>query len=151
VTWPAGSVQFELGTVASKWLDRITHPPSRLEKLGVKPEWRASAISDIDRAFLKALARAVTHLSVGRVSKNCDAISLGATKMSELVRLDRLKSALKPNGAVWVIRPKGRPEITEQAVMAAGKAAGLVDIKVVGFSPTHTAEKFVIPVKDRGR
>ena len=30
--------------------------------------------------------------------------------------------------------------------MAAGKAAGLVDVKVVGFSPTHTAEKFVIPV-----
>lgn len=33
--------------------------------------------------------------------------------------------------------------------MAAGKAAGLVDVKVVSFSPTHTAEKFVIPVKDR--
>ena len=29
--------------------------------------------------------------------------------------------------------------------MAAGKQAGLVDVKVVSFSPTHTAEKFVIP------
>ena len=37
--------------------------------------------------------------------------------------------------------------------MAAGKAAGLVDVKVVAFSATHTAEKFVIPVakrRDRG-
>jgi hypothetical protein len=50
---------------------------------------------------------------------------------------------------VWVIRPKGRPDISERAVMAAGKAAGLVDVKVVSFSPTHTAEKFVIPVKAR--
>ena len=33
--------------------------------------------------------------------------------------------------------------------MAAGKAAGLVDVKVVGFSATHTAEKFVIPVPAR--
>jgi glycerate-2-kinase len=30
-------------------------------------------------------------------------------------------------------------------LLAAGKAAGLVDVKVVGFSTTHTAEKFVIP------
>ena len=61
-----------------------------------------------------------------------------------------LDLSLKPNGALWVIRPKGRPEISERAVMAAGKAAGLVDVKVVGFSPTHTAEKFVIPVSGRG-
>jgi hypothetical protein len=47
------------------------------------------------------------------------------------------------------VRPKGRPEIGEAAVMAAGKAAGLVDVKVVSFSVTHTAEKFVIPAKDR--
>ena len=56
---------------------------------------------------------------------------------------------LKANGALWVIRPKGRPEIPESAVMAAGKAAGLVDVKVVSFSPTHTAEKFVIPISKR--
>jgi len=60
-----------------------------------------------------------------------------------------LKCSLKPNGALWVIRPKGRPEISERAVMDAGKAAGLVDVKVVSFSPTHTAEKFVIPIAKR--
>ena len=27
---------FELGRAASKWADRITNPPSRLDKLGVK-------------------------------------------------------------------------------------------------------------------
>jgi hypothetical protein len=48
-----------------------------------------------------------------------------------------------------VIRPKGRPEISERSVMAAGKAAGLVDVKVVAFSSTHTAEKFMIPVANR--
>lgn len=58
--------------------------------------------------------------------------------------------ASRVSGVVWVIRLKGRPEVSERAVMAAGKAAGLVDVKVVGLSPTHTARKFVIPVSQRG-
>jgi hypothetical protein len=91
----------------------------------------------------------VATLSIGRVVKGSDAIFLEATKATELVRLEKLKGSLKPNGAIWIIRPKGKPEISEQATMAAGKAAGLVDVKVIGFSPTHTAEKFVIPVRAR--
>lgn len=33
--------------------------------------------------------------------------------------------------------------------MAAARAAGLVDVKVVRFSGTHTAEKLVIPLIKR--
>ena len=66
-----------------------------------------------------------------------------------LDRLRALKRSLKPNGALWVIRPKGSAAISESEVMAAGKKAGLVDVKVVSFSETHTAEKFVIPTRDR--
>ena len=50
-----------------------------------------------------------------------------------------------------MIRPKGVKTITEADTMAAGKAAGLVDVKVVKFSETHTAEKFVIRVSERKR
>jgi hypothetical protein len=49
------------------------------------------------------------------------------------------------------VRPKGSKAITEAETMAAGKRAGLVDVKVVSFSETHTAEKFVIPVAARPR
>jgi hypothetical protein len=35
--------------------------------------------------------------------------------------------------------------------MAAGKDAGLVDVKVVKFSETQTAEKLVIPKAQRSR
>ncbi len=48
-----------------------------------------------------------------------------------------------------MIRPKGTPEIKDVDVIAAGKAAGLVDGKVASFSATHTAEKLVIPVGKR--
>jgi hypothetical protein len=151
VTFPDGTASFDLGGAAPKWAEKIQHPPSRLQKIGVKPEWRASAIGVTDAAFLRELEDTVAHLSIGRVVKDCDAIFLGVTKEAELTRLEKLKASLTPNGAVWIIRPKGRPEISERATMAAGKAAGLVDVKVVAFSPTHTAEKFVIPVSQRAR
>ncbi|HEY7283954.1 MAG TPA: hypothetical protein VH497_00830 [Vicinamibacterales bacterium] len=149
VTSPDGTATLDLGTAAEKWADKIRNPPSRLQKIGVKPEWLVSVLGVEDAGFLQELRGAVSKISVGRVVKNCDAIFVGATKTAQLSRLKTLKSSLKANGALWVIRPKGRPEITESAVMAAGKAAGLVDVKVVGFSPTHTAEKFVIPISKR--
>jgi len=149
VTFPEGVASFDVGGAAEKWADKILHPPSRLQKIGVKAEWRVSAIAVSDIAFLKEIEEAVGELSIGRVLKSSDAIFFGVTKEAELARLEKLKGSLKPNGALWIIRPKGRPEISERATMAAGKAAGLVDVKVVGFSATHTAEKFVIPVAKR--
>jgi hypothetical protein len=149
VTFPEGSASFELGSEAGRWAEKIQHPPSRLDKIGARPEWRASAIGVDDEGFLEELEDAVAHLSIGRVAKDSDAIFFGVNKEAELARLEKLKASLKPNGALWIIRPKGRPEISERATMAAGKAAGLVDVKVVAFSETHTAEKFVIPVSAR--
>lgn len=149
VTFPGGTASFDLGAAAPKWADKIQHPPSRLKKIGAASGWRVSALGVTDEAFLKELEAEVAHLSIGRVVKGSDAIFLEATKAAELARLEKLKLSLKPNGAIWIIRPKGRPEISEQATMAAGKAAGLVDVKVVGFSATHTAEKYVIPVAQR--
>jgi hypothetical protein len=150
VTFPDGAASFDLGPAASKWAEKIQHPPSRLDKLGVRPDWKACAVGVDDAAFLKELKGAVAELAVGRVLADRDAIFFGATEASALRRLAALKTLMKPNGALWVIRPKGRPEISETAVMAAGSAAGLVDVKVVRFSSTHTAEKFVIPLSKRG-
>jgi len=149
VTFAEGTASFDLGAAAPKWADKILHPPSRLQKIGVKPGWRASAIGVTDTAFLKELEAGIALLSIGRALKGSDAIFYGVSREAELSRLEKLKASLKPDGALWIIRPKGRPEISQGATMAAGKAAGLVDVKVVGFSPTHTAEKFVIPVRLR--
>lgn len=150
VTFAGGTASFALGDAASKWVEKIRNPPSRLQKIGVKPEWSACAIGVDDAAFLKELGGACARLSIGHVGKGCDAIFFGVTREGDLSRLGKLKRSLKPNGALWIIRPKGRSEISERATMAAGKAAGLVDVKVVGFSATHTAEKFVIPLSARG-
>jgi len=130
--------------------DRFKHR-TRLEKIGVKPEWRASVVAVGDPEFIRELRGAAAEVAVGRALDGSDAIFFGAIDAKELVRLAALKRSLKPNGALWVIRPKGRPEISERAVIAAGKAAGLVDVKVISFSDTHTGEKFVIPLAQRKR
>lgn len=42
------------------------------------------------------------------------------------------------------------PTIPERFIMAAGKKAGLIDIKVCAVDDTWSGLKFVIPVGDRG-
>jgi hypothetical protein len=56
---------------------------------------------------------------------------------------------MKGATALWIVYPKGQKSITESDVIAAGRKKGLKDIKVVGFSSTHTALKFVIPLDKR--
>ena len=139
--------EFTIGDAAEKWAKRIMNPPSRLDKLGVKPGMSVVIINVTDSTFLTEVEQRAgkvtrTPPAIGRPA---DAIFYGATHRDALERLAGLVKVIKPDGALWVVRPKGRPEITESETMAAGKRAGLVDVKVVSFSDTHTAEKFMIP------
>jgi hypothetical protein len=150
LTWPGGPTVLELGAQAARWANRIRSPRGRLDKLGIKPGQSVAVLGVDDPEFLDELARRLEHYST-KASKEHDVIFLSATDAAALDRLPRLKASLKRDGALWVVRPKGKgaEHISEKMVMAAGKAAGLVDVKVVRFSETHTAEKFVIPVASR--
>jgi hypothetical protein len=53
------------------------------------------------------------------------------------------------DGAIWAVFRKGRKDFNENDVIRGGIAAGLVDVKVVRFSDTHTASKFVIRKAER--
>lgn len=68
-------------------------------------------------------------------------------------RFTAARAGMAEDGMVWASWPKkasgvergvGRAE-----VMAAGKAAGLVDVKVCAVDDTWSGLKFVIPVADR--
>lgn len=149
IRFSGGEAVFVLGPEAAKWANKINNPKSVVEKLGVKPGLKVSVLQVDDPAFVADLEAVGADTSAGRVKKGSDAIFYGANKRADLGRLATLKESLDRAGALWVIRPKGAKDITEGDVMAAGKAAGLVDVKVVRFSDTHTAEKFVIPVAQR--
>lgn len=148
VEYKDGEAIFDLGTHAAKWAEKIRNPKTVLQKLGVKAGQQISVVHLEDAGFVSDLEKAGANVST-RAKKNCDAIFYGASSRADLAKLESLRASLAANGALWIIRPKGVKEITEGEVMAAGKAAGLVDVKVVRFSDTHTAEKFVIPVANR--
>ncbi len=149
VKFAGGVAALELGAQAAQWAEKIRNPKSVIQKIGIKPGQVVSVVHLDDDAFVEDLEKAGAAVSRGRARKNSDTIVYGANTRADLDRLATLKSSLAPNGALWIIRPKGVKEITEGDTMAAGKTAGLVDVKVVRFSDTHTAEKFVIPLKSR--
>ena len=135
----------ELGAKAAKWADQIRNPKTVIDKLGVKPGQRV-ALRGVDAdGFAAELAARVAEL----VDDDVDHLFVAVETHADLAGLPRLVPLIARDGAVWTLRRKGRKDLTEADVMAAGKAAGLVDVKVVRFSDTHTAEKFVIPVADR--
>ncbi len=78
-----------------------------------------------------------------------DLIFLGAEATGDLGRIESLVPYLRPSGHIWVVAPKGRQDIREADVLAAGRAAGLKDTKVARFSGTHTAHRFTIPLDRR--
>jgi len=146
---PDGPAAFHLGVQAAKWADKIKNPKSLVDKLGVKPGMRTSVVTIRDDNFLKDLHSRTSDIAIGKPAKDSDLIFFGAERNDALEKLRDLSSSIKRNGALWVVYPKGLKDITEAAVFAAGKRAGLVDVKVASFSATHTALKFVIPVKNR--
>lgn len=136
---------FDLGDKAARWADRIKNPKTVIDKLGVKAGQRV-VLRGLDAdGFAGDLAARGAELVEG----DADHLFVAVETQADLSALGGLVPLIARNGAVWTVRRKGRKDLTEADVMAAGKAAGLVDVKVVRFSETHTAEKFVIPVADR--
>jgi hypothetical protein len=141
--------EISLGEAAAKWAKRINTPPSRLDKLGVKPGMRI-LVSGADDGFVDELRRAGASVLLRPGSAGAfDLIFFFVERPESLDRLAGLAAAIGPSGAIWTLRTKGRRDVTEAGTLAAGKRAGLVDVKVVSFSETLTAEKFVIPVGRR--
>ena len=141
----------DVGPTAPRWAQRIANPPGRLAKLGITAGMRV-VVFDRDREdqdFLTELA-ATASLVDGRSARDLDAVFVRVQTAADLDRLAELSTWIRPDGAVWVIRAKGPlATVSESESMAAGKRAGLVDVKVVSFSDRDSAEKYVIPVARR--
>ena len=144
-----GLAIFDLGAAAEKWREKILHPKPRLEKLGVKPGAKVSIFGSFEADFLQELRERGGSLSKGRVTPNSKWIFFAANSKEDLGSASKLSKSLEGAAGLWIVYPKGQKNITENDVLAAGRKCGLKDVKVVGFSPTHTALKFVIPLSRR--
>ncbi len=148
VAFNAGTLVLDLGSASTKWADKIKNPKSLLEKLGIKEGMSVSVQGIRDKDFLKQLKGKSIHFSKG-FSKKSDITLLQVDSKKELQSVDSAAKNFAPNGALWIIYPKGNQELKQDDIFKAAKSVGLVDVKVVSFSPTHTGLKFVIPVSKR--
>lgn len=126
--------------------DQISTRPL-LDKLGVKPGMRVATLGPFAADFLTALQG--RPVDVVTDVAGCDIVFLAAEERAQLARVAPLAAALRHDTALWIVRPRGSPAITEGEARAAGLEAGLVDVKVVHFSGTHSAAKFVFRLRDR--
>lgn len=139
----ADGSRFALGDkAAASWADAILNPKSRLDKLGVKPGMKVAVLNVAD----DALAGELVARGAARVAdlSDLDLLFYAADSLADLARLPDLIPALGDKGALWVVSRKGKAAgLKDVEVMAAARGQGLADTKVVGFSETLTALRFI--------
>lgn len=117
-----------------------------VEKLGIRPGARVAIVGLPDEALRSMLRQRGADFVEGDPPSGTELIFLAADVHEQLKRLAALRQRLKPDGAIWVVSRKGKAAtLRDIDVIAAAVANGLVDNKVVSFSPTHTALRLVIP------
>lgn len=141
LTTADGTLSLDLGAKkAADWLNRIRNPKTVLDKLGIKPGVTLALYGTPDPVLAAELARGGI---AGDGGAGADLVLLVADQVAELAAVADIAPALGSKAGLWIIYPKGRRDITQDDIFAAGRGAGLVDNKVCGVSPTHTALKFV--------
>jgi hypothetical protein len=121
-----------------------------IDKLGVKPGAKVALVNLDDPSLVKLLRERTDDVTSGKPDGPCDLVFLGVATRSELSRIKQVKAWIEPDGAIWVVRPKGgRSDVGDTDVIDAGLAAGLVDNKIASFSDTQGAMRLVFRIKDR--
>ena len=136
---------------AEKWAQRITNPPSRLAKLGVKPGMRMLAPRRGRGGVRRRAAAAGATVRAGSARGTDACASTSSSWPSSGARRSTSSGAWSRDrvltGAIWTLRPKGHARSPRRTRWRRESAAGLVDVKVVSFSDTHDGRE----VRDPGR
>jgi len=108
---------------------------------------QVATFGDFRAGFLTLLRAAGAEVTAD--AAGCDLVLLAAENRGQLGQVAGLVGQLRRDAALWIVRPRGSPLISERETLAAGLEAGVVDVKVVHFSETHSAAKFVFRRVDR--
>ncbi len=120
-----------------------------MQKLGVKEGTKVRLLGEFPSDFVNELKAASAEILEADGSANADHNFIAAAGKSALAAIAKHAKKLKHAEALWVVYEKSKKDLTENDVIAAGRKAGLKDVKVVGFSSAHTALKFVLPLEKR--
>ncbi len=126
------------------------------DKLGLKPGHLVRFVGTGDPELIQKV-RTQVGPSVKDERQKADVILYWPQSPEEVTpTLKRLKTAIVPDGSIWVISskkgkvgPGGAPYLPDQMLIPFGLAAGLVDNKICSLSESETAMRFVIRRRDR--
>jgi hypothetical protein len=151
VTAPAAVVRLTLGAdAAARWEKKLAEPPKKLiDKLDVKPDASVWLYGVADEALISQVTERAAKVSAGRSASSCDVVFVQVDDDEQLGHIDRAAAAIKPDGAVWVVHPKGKSGVADTTIFARAKALGLTYTKVARVSETLSAEKLVWPKAGR--
>ncbi|MGH7747084.1 MAG: hypothetical protein ACREQ5_20365, partial [Candidatus Dormibacteria bacterium] len=151
VSFPGGAAVLHLDGAAQRGAESVrSGPRGRLDRLGVKPGQCIGVVGPVEDGFVEELRGRAAVVVTGRsVPAGADIIFLVATQREELGRVPGLGHFIAPGGVLWVIRPRGGREITEQDVAVSAKAAGMTSGRSVRFTTTQTADRLVPPAPRR--
>ena len=135
------AASFQLGPALDRWREKILHPPTRLTKLGLKPEQACWLSGTFDNQFLEELAE--VPMKVVRSAAKCDVAFLCVETSKDLGKLDRAYAAAATGVCFWVIWPKGQTAITRNQVIARAGALGMGPGKICAFDAQRTAMRFM--------
>src|SRR5258708_17217140 len=93
IGYPDGAVALELGAQAPKWADKILHPKSLIDKLGVKAGMRISVLGIADGDFRRDLASRTQDIVEGKAAPDSDLIFLAADGTKDLGRMRALQKS----------------------------------------------------------
>jgi hypothetical protein len=145
------TARFELGAGAARWAARIAKPKSRVEKMGIGPGAKVALVGEregelaVGGAFAREVDEAGATLAAAVSATTTVVVYSPGHDAAALAKVAPLAKKLAPGAALWIVYPKGLKTIREADVLAAGRTAGLTDIKVARFSDLLTALKFVHP------
>src|SRR5580692_866206 len=104
-----GLAVFEMGAAAEKWREKILHPKTRIEKIGLKPGEKISLLGSFVADFLAELEPLGGSVTKGKVAERryctLDRLSQGTKKHhGERRHRRRPESRIKRCESVWFLR-----------------------------------------------
>jgi len=103
-----GLAIFHLGVAAEKWCEKILHPKSRVEKLGLKLGANVSLVGSFDSEFLAEISKLTKSLCKGKVATDTEFIFFAADSKEDLGALAKISQSMNGATALWIVYPRAK-------------------------------------------
>jgi hypothetical protein len=110
---------FAVRAAAEKWREKILHPKTRMEKLGVKAGLRAAVVGKVEKEFMKELQQSKAEIVADGAAGGVDAVFLFVEGNGDAGNIAKAAKKIRGAAGLWVVYPKGKKEITEGDVLGA--------------------------------